>query len=257
MIQNLGPYHPSAILRAKREQKQQAVVTPSAQVENSSENVVAEKPKRTGVAGILDDATTYLDQAQNVVTKIVEKLHTMRGLLEQSLDLKLDDSDRKQINKNFQMAKRELDKAAREDLVLGDALFSGRFSHKGKSLKISEKEDESMIIRADPLHSEALGLTRLRVDSLVNSRKAVQGMDKAKLEVTEVQRAFEARQQTIAFKVATIEETEKLEAEAKVGIKIKAVSPVEEYRMRELRRTQERAAEAKGRTSALLINILV
>ncbi|MBN8554083.1 MAG: hypothetical protein J0L93_01435 [Deltaproteobacteria bacterium] len=259
MIKSLDPYHPSVIFKMKRDLKQHDSHSASTELASvradTSSDTPAMKSKRTGLAGILDDANAFLLEGQEVVKKIEERLGEMQKLLDQSLDLKLDDSDRKEINKKFQTEKKHLDKIAKESLVGGEELFSGKFAQKGHTLKISENDAESMVLRVPPLHAEGLVINRARVDSLVNARKAVQLMEKAKTEVSEVKKSFDSKQQTVSFKVARIEDAEKLESEAKDAKVTIKTNGMDEYRMKELRRQQERAAEAKGRTLALLINL--
>lgn len=271
MASNLKSYHPSAILKEKRAKQLELAKAEALKADAAARDasaVVAElngangtsagpapvKVKKEGLAGILQDTMDYLDAGIEVIAQLDAKYNQMMATLAQTLDLKIDDQDRKKINKDFMVQKKEFDDLAKNSLVFGDPLFSGKFAQKGKSLKIGMTDEESIVIRQAALHLEGLGISRVRVDSLVNARKAQPLLDKVKLELAEARKSLKARTETVSFKQAKVENKEKQADEAEQN-KMKFASfntDLEYYRI-----MQKKAAEAKGRDYALLINLKI
>lgn len=262
MLFALKPYHPSAIFQAKRQKiaeetaklREAPAAAPTADQAAEGAASPPAKVKKEGLAGILQDTMDYLDGGLAILEKLEKKYSEMVATLNQTLDLKLDDQDRKKINKDFITQKKEFDDIAKGSEVMGDTLFNGKFAQKGKSLKIGMTDEESIVIRQVALHAEALGLGRVRVDSLVNARKAQPLLEKAKIEIDEARKSLKARTETVSFKQAKIENAEKMNDEAeKNQMKFASFSTDLEY----YRIMQKKVAEAKGRESALLINIVI
>jgi hypothetical protein len=111
-----------------------------------------------------------------------------------------------------------------------------------------------MVIRQAPLHLDALGIARIRVDSMVNARKAQPILDKVKLELDESRKALKARTETVSFKQAKIENQEKMDDEADISrIKFSNMNTdLEYYRLK-----QKKLAEMAGRENGLLLNLVV
>lgn len=255
MIRGIGAYHPSAIMREKRTQKESQPKVAEVKAKPSGDDSQPEADVRPeGEAGFVWDAAKYLGDAETSFVKIKQKFENLQELMKESLNPKLDDDGRKIAHQKFVSARKELSSLAETIQIQGDALFSGKFSQKGKSVKIGKSDEETTVIRIEPRTPEGLKIQDVKIDSLVNARKAVPTMERAALEIKETEKFLKSKLDSVSYKLDKLRDRN-IEKEEKT-----TAAPMMEsqaYRYRELKTRQENAARAKGREWGLLVNAYV
>lgn len=266
----IGPaaYHPHMLLkslrikresdRAKAEEAAKAAPPPDAPSDSaaSAEQV---KPKREGLAGILDDAESYLQAAEGLYKKMYDKYVELQNLHKEALNVKIDDRDRKKLHEQFIVKRKELDALAKEGSVKGDTLFSGKFDAKPRTIQIGEAKEEAISIRFDAHHAQGLQLDRVRIDSMVGARKGMAQIDFAGKKLDDVKNSIRSKLNTVEYKLRQIQEQEDSE---KATTKSNVQQVGEEgflnksYYLFQLKEEQQIVAQAKGRDLGLLVNIM-
>jgi len=265
MNKRFEQYHPSEIFRQRRltlaGPGTNAVPEVSTEGENdeASESVTEivmggfMKPT-TPIGQTVYDSLEYLYLAKAVMDKIKVHMTEIQGLVKICVDPTLADKDRKSPNRKLQAVKRELAEVARNGAVKGDFLFSGKFRDKPKLLKIGESREEEMAIRVEPLHLEGLYLDRAKTDNLPAAKKSIEYLAKAHLIFDDVYAAFKSRIDTLEAKLERIQKAAEMETGPKAG---KSFKKNGDYKMEDLKKRQQAAAEDQGRDLALLLDMKI
>lgn len=195
-------------------------------------------------------ARDYFDSLVGMFDEMESKLSSLQETANKASKSGVSDADQKNLNKNFQEQKKQIDLYAKQTELDKEAPFSGKFAQKPKQMGLGEGVNP-IEIRIEPLHAKALGLDQLRVDSLSYAKKAQLEVARVRDQIQKIKSQFVTRLEAISARLKTLSEnTESVHVH-------KGDQFFREWQMKELREQQERAAVAKGRTLGLLINIKV
>ena len=230
-------YHPSKILKLKRQRREREAAKHLAQQPNKKEE--RKLPK------LIAESMKYLEDLADLATKIESIVGDMIQITNSALKSS-EAPNFKDLNKQFQDKKRELDHLVKEPMVMGEAPFSGKYAQKPKVIYYDERADP-FELKFDSYSCKALLIDQLRIDSLSYAKTAKPQLDRAKEHIKEVHSPIGSKLEVVGGKIAALAITESVTKNS--GVR------GDEYI--DLKISQEQAARAKGRHWGLLVNIKV
>jgi hypothetical protein len=230
-------YSPAMIFKKRREQRSRLL-----EVVKQKEIIEKEKQAHRPIY----DARAYLERVADMGTALEEKFKELVELSEGVLNST--ETDSRAANKRFQAKKAEYEALAKKSVIGQDAPFSGKFSQKPKIISMGDEGGHSVELKLDSFHLADLGLEHIRIDSLSYAKKARMELERVKNDFAVLQTALGTKINYVSSRISS------LEADIEVA---RGVSNVQRGNYSELKELQERAARAKGRTYALLVNTKV
>ena len=262
-----GAYHPSHLFAEKRRQRAAEREKARSELpkidlatgEAQSTNEKAEQELK-GDELLLSKAEKFVIRAQSLLEDLYAKYKTLMALNQSSLKVEADDDGRKGHHREFLAGIQDLNAMATNLEIDGIKLFSGQFSKEGYRMPLTEKGNESVVLRVGALTAQGLKLDRIKIDTLINARKAVADIEKGKDVFEETVKQLNAKFDTIVFKKTKLE-NEKIDdgGSKKLDGKSSQVAIMQRLKqefLKEIRATQERLAEEKGEDKALLVKTI-
>jgi len=266
VILGLGGYRPDQIFKTDREKSRDAKNS-RLKVQHAEEDVESAPRvvRPEGEAGLVYDAAEFLYEMEQHLTEIEAAFGAAASLISKALDLKLADTERKAIQRKYRGAINNQERLCTTLKIQGEAVFSGLYSEKPKVLFLNDSGSQELSLLVRNLKPEALGMLSLRIDSIVNARKA----DK---KITEIRKIFSLLKTSLVSKskfIQTICQSKgigpfRFGADSEEALRVTAPVVVTAQdleskapRLLSLKSRQERVAAAKGRTYALLVNLKI
>ncbi len=252
-------YNPWAIREAKRKAEEAKKAEGLAKI-SIKKDAASDEATETAQATPLMQAEKFLKAARGGVTEILDVHGELVKFNQAALNSNLDDLDRKKIHAQFAICRTKLDELSQREFE-SVKIFSGEFSEAGKKLILNSEKDEFLVVRMDDMSSRGLKVDRLKVDSLVNARKAVQDLEEAKRTIEQSIASIISKFQVIEFHKKKAEaakpESEKKKEDAG------EVSPDGGFELKgwkkafynDLKRRQQSAADRTGLERGLLIKL--
>lgn len=278
MIIGLGGYSPANVFKRRRDEERRFLnpgrrARASAQngASNDAEALALERRKPEGDAGLVWEAAEYIYLSKKVLAELMATFERLKELCEKALNLKIADTERKAIDRQFQGAIRNFDYVAINGQVKGDAIFSGDLHETPKVLKLNSSGTREININIKSMRSEVLRLHLIKVDSIVNARKGEKRLREIQKEFKKISDFFNNKDLFLdalfrdgGLTRPDFEALEKIAAGEAVG-EVEKEAPLEEEVIVEsldpklifLKKRQAKAAEAKGRQMALLVNLII
>ncbi len=258
-------YHPAKVFEERRRQ-QDALKELNAQAEAKRlENI----DPATGKPREQEDDPVM--KARKNIGRLMAAMNQLKGFYENLIQLcqsaqnsSLDDEDRKEVNKKFQKVKADIDNVALNTEIDGARIFSGEYSEKSHAIVLDPEAgaDEAIQLRSEAMTCDALGVARVRIDSLVNARKAQQELEENARKVVNAITLLEGKNGSLEFqakKVLERREASKTE-QASDNIRLKEgenpfqLSALTKVILEENRRAQDRAHRYTQETAGLIVN---
>ncbi|PIR22957.1 MAG: hypothetical protein COV44_05140 [Deltaproteobacteria bacterium CG11_big_fil_rev_8_21_14_0_20_45_16] len=278
MIIGLGGYSPSNIFKRRRDEERRfsnpvrraRVIAQNAATKNAHASA-QEQQKPEGEAGLIWEAAEYIYLSKKVLAELTGTYARLMELCDKALNLKIADTERKAIDRQFQGAVRNFDYVAVNGQVKGDAIFSGDLYETPKILKLNSSGTREINLSIKSMRSESLRLHLIKVDSIVNARKGEKRLTEIQKEFKKVSDFLNNKDLflDVSFKDKGLvrpnfEVLEKI-ASGDATAEMPEDAPLEEEIVVEsldpklivLKKRQAKAAEAKGRQMALLVNLII
>jgi flagellin-like hook-associated protein FlgL len=198
-------------------------------------------------------ARKVVEEGLEILESLTSKYQRLQSLVGQSMNAELDDLDRRNLNKRFQDAKNEFNELAANSQVGNVALFSGAFEEDPYVVPLDAESKEALSLRIDSFKLEDIGLERLKIDSLVNARKASSELIDLESMLAEVAALFKTRREFVDDKLTAGKykmQAEEGAVEAPVNAALKSFK---ERMLASLKDEQERKAKLTGEETGLLI----
>lgn len=271
MLLGLGGYNPNEIRRKRREQKEKKKGKKKLRLlKANEEGPVGDATRPEGKLGYLFDAARFVYEASLALDQVEAQFTRLRELCRKALDLTLADTERKSINRHYIGQIRNYDYAVKQAKINDEEIFTGKFNSEPKELTLDGTDSRVMSFSFKPLLSDKMRLHITKVESIVSARKAEKAMDEVEKEFEKI-RSQLTNKETLLKTMFTKEGAKmpnfKEIDEAKASGKAPAAAESEEVDEQSLearspefivlKKRQTRAAQAKGRSYALLINLKV
>jgi len=257
-------YHPASLFAEKRRRNAAArdrdrSELPSIDLkdEKAQETEEDRLKKMSGNERALYLAEKFVEQTVAIAEEISSLFKELIKLNHDSLRVEADDNDRKGIQKQFLTCVKKIDDLALHREVEGKKVFSGAFVKDPIKLHLEEEVravGESITLRLDPLSAAHLKLDRIKIDTLINARKAVPDLERGKDIVEAVIKMLNTKINSIDYKRRQIAQEPEQDVSRQEKPRQDVFSRLKAESLEQLREVQEERAEKTGREKALLVN---
>lgn len=265
MIIGLGGYNPLDIRRRMRKQQERSSARLKLLKAGDEKKAKEERPE--GPTSYLWDAYKFLYQLEQEWAQFPEILKRMSELCEKALNLTLADTERSSLHRLFVGAVRNFDYAAKHATVLEQTIFNGQFKDASFTMPLDEKGEKSLSIFIPSYTAEDMRLHLIKIDSMVNARKAEKKIAEIKKSLKEFDDLIVTKQNFVDLMGKTLgmerpnfesfgNDSENVGEESEDEVDVSELeSRAPEFII--LKRKMDRAAAAKGRDHSLLVNFKV
>lgn len=257
MLVGIGGYNPSQVRKRKKKEKSKAKEVLIKQNHKSGGH-----KRPDGEKGLVWDALEYIYLAKKALKEIGSTFDSVSELCHKALNFKLADNERASIHRRYMGALRNYDYTVTHGKVKEEAVFEGIYAEHNKVIKLDSNGKKEMALKIPSLTSNSLRLHITKVDSIVSARKAEKTVEEVQKKIKSVETLLNNKEMFIHALLRDIgmtrpnfdgsgteeeaqEEPEEVQTEC---MRLEFIN---------LKRKQNRAAHAKGRTSALLVNLVI
>lgn len=268
MLIGLGGYNPIDVMRrTRRYNARKLQVAREGKMKKKTKKKIAGRPE--GDVGLLWDAYRFLYDLEKLWVPIGDAIKRLNDMAVKATNMNMADTERTSIQRLYVGGIRNLDYAVKHAKLDGVAVFSGVTEDHPISRNLDSKGEKSISISIPSFIPQDIRLHLTKVEEIVSARKAVKKFEEinSKL-VGDFFKAIKAKENFLEILRkqkgmerpnfdAPVEELDEDEAsvldlfdEGQKNSEFESKSLV----CANLKKRMDRAAQAKGRTTALLVN---